>query len=148
VSELFAYISTRSTADPFIPPVSGNQLRFERDVSDAFSALSGGHRIVGQISFFPVQRGVPMHLLCDGREVAKVSFPELYDYLRDTQGTPTDPDNFVLPNFVGEAAFAPAPAAEPETVNAGTVSTEVPPGASPDFYGDYDSGGQNFNVIP
>jgi hypothetical protein len=119
-----------------------------RDVSDAFMAVSGGRFEVGKLAFYPVQRSVPGHLLCDGREVSKASFPELYRYLGDTEGTPSDPANFVLPNFL--TAFAPATTADPETTSAGTVSTPPPTTPPPDYYqeqndrtwGDVDSGGR------
>lgn len=145
MSALYAYISTKTTSDPYIPPASSDLRIFARDVSDAFVALSGGYQVAGQIRFFPSQRSVPLHLLCDGREVSKVSFPELYAYLGDSEGTPVDPDNFVLPDFIGAAAFAPAPAADAETANEGTVSTPPPAVPPPDWYdnyGDADSGGR------
>lgn len=149
MSGLFAYIATKTTADPYLPPATHDIRILARDVSDAFVALSGGYVMVGELKFFPLQRSVPAHLLCDGREVAKISFPELYSYLGDTQGTPADTDNFVLPNFIGATAFDPAPTAEVEETNAGTVTT--PPPTDPsipnwyDDYGDADSGGRPFD---
>lgn len=124
MSELFSYICTKQTADPFIPPTTPNLTILARDVSDSFYALQGGYFRVGQISLYPVQRAVANHLLCDGSEVSKVEFPELYDYLGDSQGTPADPDNFVLPNYIG--ALDPATTATPETVEGGTVTSETP----------------------
>ena len=35
----------------------------------------------------------------EGQEVSKIEFPLLYDVYGDTYGTPTDSNNFVLPNF-------------------------------------------------
>ena len=143
-STLYAYICTKETADPFIPSVSIDITRLSRDVSDAFAALQGGHRMVGQISLFPVQRAVPSHLLCDGREVAKAAFPELFAYLGTTQGEAASPDNFLLPNFIG-GSLTPAETAEPESTNAGTVNTPQPTNPQlPDFdkWGDRDSGGR------
>lgn len=142
MSDVFVYIATKQTADPVIPSLAPNLPAFSRSVSDAFYGLLGGYQRVGQLAFFPVQRSVPNHLLCDGREVAKVQFPELYAFLGDSQGTPADPDNFVLPAFIGGAAVTPAATADTETANEGTVSTPVPVGGSEDFYGDTDSGGR------
>ena len=148
MSELFAYICTRSTVDPYVPSGAANLGMLARDVSDGFLSLSGGYNRVGQLAFFPVQRSVPNHLLCDGREVSKVSFPELYEYLGSSQGTPADSTKFVLPSFVGAADFTPAPAAATETETASTVSTPtptVPPGdpvPREEIYGDTDSGGR------
>jgi hypothetical protein len=147
MSELYAYICTRTTADPYIPPASLDIRILSRDVSDAFVALSGGYVRVGEIRLFPIQRTVPFHVLCDGRELSKVSFPELYSYLGDTQGTPADVDNFVLPNFIG-GSLTPAASADTETVNEGTVTSPPPSDPSiPNWYdqnGDADSGGRRF----
>ncbi len=148
MSTFFVYICTKSTADPYLPSRTTSLEVLSRDVSDAFLALSGGRFEVGKLAFYPVQRSVPNHLLCDGREVSKAAFPELYRYLGDNEGTPTDPDSFKLPNFL--TAFTPATTATSETTNQGTVSTPppvTPPPAYYDeqsdrFYGDVDSGGR------
>lgn len=146
MSVLYAYICTRSTVDPVVPSRQANQAIFTRDVSDAFSAIVGGHLVVGRLAFFPVQRSVPNHLLCDGSEVSKESFPELYEFLLDSQGTPADAANFVLPDYLG--TITAASTAEPETVSGGTVSTPPPtptdPGSPPSVptYGPVDSGGR------
>lgn len=145
---MFAYICTRSTADPYVPHGAANIAQLARDVSDGFLALSGGHNRVGELAFFPVQRSVPNHLLCDGREIAKVQFPELYEYLGSSQGAPVDPDKFKLPAYVGAAAFTPAPTADTETETEGTVSTPAPtppvgdPEPRDEIYGDTGSGGR------
>ena len=135
MSELYAYICTSQTADPFVPNVARDLRTFSRDVSDGFVALSGGHRTVGKIAFFPVQRSISHHLLCDGREVPKASFPELYAYLQDEMGTPSDPDNFVLPNYIGGGALTTAATADAEVTEGGTVTSGA---SSP---GGGDSGG-------
>lgn len=150
MSQLFVYVCTKSTADPFLPPRTTSVDVLSRDVSDAFAALAGGHFTVGKLAFFPVQRSVANHLLCDGREVLKASFPELYGYLGDAEGAASDADHFKLPNFL--TGLETAPVAEPESANTGTVSTPAPetppPGYYPErtdrFYGDVDSGGRLF----
>lgn len=147
MSALFAYISTKTTNDPYVP--AGDTRFLARDVSDAFIALSGGHQRVGAIVLYPIQNTVPGHILCDGREVSKASFPELYRFLGDTQGTAVDPGKFVLPDYVGAAAFAPAATAQTETSTSGTVTSPPPtdPGLNPeyDFGGDGDSGGRRYH---
>lgn len=148
MSEFFAYICTKTTADPYLPPRTVSVETLSRDVSDAFFALQGGRLEVGRLSIYPVQRSVPNHLLCDGREVPKTSFPELYSYLGNSQGAPVDPNNFVLPDFIG--TFVPATAADTETATAGTVSTPPPAVPPPTDYpertdrvwGDVESGGR------
>lgn len=156
MSAFFAYIATKSTSDPYLPSRTTSVDVLARDVSDAFSAISGGRFEVGKLALYPVQRSVPNHLLCDGREVAKASFPELYRYLGDTGGVAVSADNFKLPDYL--TALTPATTAAPETTNQGTVSTPPPPTPTPTsypeqsdpVYGDVDSGGryrQN-TVIP
>lgn len=146
MSTFYVYIATKTTADPYIPPRAISLDVLSRDVSDAMSALSGGRFDVGKLAFFPVQRSVPNHLLCDGREVSKASFPELYDYLGDTQGAAAA-GMFKLPDFI--TAFVQAPTADPETVTDGTVSTPPPLAPPPQYnshnpmyWGDADSGGR------
>lgn len=149
MSQLFAYISSKTTADPYISPATTDARFLARDVSDALVALSGGHQRVGEIVLYPIQNSVPGHLLCDGREVSKESYPELYRFLGDTQGTPVNPGKFVLPNYIGAAAFVPAAAAQTETSQAGTVTSPPPtdPGLNPeyDYGGDRDSGGRRYS---
>ena len=148
MSEFFTYICTRTTNDPFLPARTSSIDHLSRDVSDAFSALAGGRFTVGQLAFFPVQRSVPNHLLCDGREVAQASFPELYSYIGDSEGAPVDPLKFKLPDYL--TAFTAAPAAEVETEIQGTVSTPPPAVPPPTSYpeqedatwGDVESGGK------
>lgn len=123
MSGLFPYICTTQTADPFVPAAAVNLQTFARDVSDAFYAIQGGFKRVGEISLYPIQKAVPLHLLCDGKEVAKTAFPQLYEYLGDAMGTPADAANFVLPNLIG-GALEPAATAVTETVEGGTVTSE------------------------
>jgi hypothetical protein len=148
VSNFYTYICTKSTADPYLAPRAVSMDILSRDVSDAFSALSGGRFEVGKLAFYPAQRSVPNHLLCDGREVEKASFPELYSYLGDQEGAASGPDSFKLPNFL--TGFVPSTTAVPETTNQGTVSTPPPVVPPPTYdedrtdrlYGNVDSGGR------
>lgn len=138
-STLYPYIATLTTSDPYLPVRPLDLQRMSRDISDAFVAISGGHQVVGRIVFFPIQRTVPYHLLCDGKEVSKLSFPELFEYLGTTQGTAVDAtNNFLLPNYIAAASLVPASAAATETVVSGSVST---PGTGATL-GTGDSGGR------
>ncbi len=147
MSVFFAYVCTRSTVDPYIPVKTANLALLARDVSDGFQALSGGRNVVGQLAFFPLQRSVPNHLLCDGREVSRVSFPELFDYLGVSEGAPVDPASFKLPNYL--TALTPATTAATETQVGGTVSSPDPTPPAPGdpveeypIHGPVDSGGR------
>lgn len=147
MSDFQVYIATKTTADPYIPQGTVSLAHLSRDVSDAFLSLTGGRTQVGQLALFPIQRAVPNHLLCDGKEVPQASFPELYAYLGDTQGAAAA-GNFKLPDY--SAAFTPAVAPEAETVEAGTVTTPPPAVPPPTYdpnktektYGGVDSGGR------
>lgn len=147
MSVVYTYICTKSTVDPFFSPRATSWEKLAIDVADGFAALSGGRFEVGKLAQFPAQRSVPYHLLCDGREVSKEAFPELYDYLADSEGTPVDPDNFVIPNFL--TTITPATVADTETATEGTVTTPPPVPPAPGdpepeapLYGPVDSGGR------
>ena len=151
MSLVFTYIATRSTVDPYVPPLTTNIAVLARDTADGFYALIGGHNVVGRLAQFPVQRSVANHLLCDGREVSKESFPELFNYLADSQGASTDVNYFVLPNYT--TAITPASAPATETAQEGTVTTadpNPPPAGEPQpeypIYGDVDSGGRGRHI--
>lgn len=121
---LFIYICTKQSADVFIPPVPVSLQTLSRDVSDAVFAMQGGYLRVGQLAFLPLQKSLPNHLLCNGQEVRKDKFPELYEFLGDFMGAASGPDFFKLPNYVG-GTLEPAPAAAPEVVQGGTVTSET-----------------------
>lgn len=148
LTTFFAYIATKSTADPYLPPMATSLAHLARDTADGFLALSGGRVEVGRLEFYPTQRSVANHLLCDGREVPQASYPELYAYLGNAAGTPVDPLNFILPNYL--TALTPATTAATETTNASTTSTPVPASPPPAYnpvaedptYGPVESGGR------
>lgn len=151
MSTFFAYVCTKTTPDPYLPARAVSVDALSRDVSDAFLALSGGRFEVGKLAFFPVQRAVPNHLLCDGREVLKTSFPELYSYIGDSAGVAVDPDSFKLPDYL--AALTPATTADTETATTGTVETPPPvtppttdyPEREDPLWGGVDSGGRRYD---
>lgn len=126
MSELFAYICTRQTADPYVPPVARDLATLARDTSDGFYALQGGRRTVGQLAFFPLQGALADHLLCDGREVRRDQYPELFDYLGTFMGTPSDAQHFVLPDYTGGGAIVTPAATAPEVTTGNTVTSESP----------------------
>jgi len=122
MSVLYTYICTKTTNDVAVPPIAfGSQERFNRDVSDGFFALAGGYSTVGKLAFFSKQATVTNHLLCNGSEYPKASFPELAAFLGDNEGAASSSLNFKVPNFV--ASLVPTPTATPEVVAGGTVSS-------------------------
>ena len=151
MSLLFVYICTNTTADPYLPPMTPNITTLARDVSDAFSAISGGRFEVGRLALYPAQKSVQNHILCDGKEVSKVSFPELYAYLGDSEGAAAA-GNFKVPNYL--TGLTAATTAATETINAGTVSTPTPTTPPPTYdagrsdrtYGNVESGGRPADI--
>lgn len=59
---------------------------------------------VGSIfSFGGESTDIPSGFLeCDGSEVTKASYSELYEVIGDNYGTPSSADKFVLPNLTGD----------------------------------------------
>lgn len=119
MSDVFTFVATKTTYATTIPlqtPV--NELT--RRVRGALSATAYPTR-AGELRDFPLSTAIPGFLLCDGSEVSRIDFPELFAYLGDSQGSPVDAANFLLPNYVG--AKTQNPVAPPQTIVGGTVST-------------------------
>jgi hypothetical protein len=116
MSEAFVFICTKQTAPVHVPAFAATENDHRRNVNNAFSAISGGFRTVGQLAFFPLSSAVPDHLLCDGSTLEVASFPQLAAYLGATETT------FDLPNYLTGLTFAST--APVQTVSdGGTVST-------------------------
>lgn len=72
--------------------------------------INGNTRIWGQFQVVNLAGEIKMWagdeipygwLLCDGSEVSKTDYPELYGAIRDLWGTPSSSSNFKLPNLTG-----------------------------------------------
>lgn len=118
MSEVFTFIATKQTYASTIPLGIQTLADLNRRVRNTLSGNSYP-LLVGELRDFPLAVAVPNFLLCDGSEVGKLDFPELFAYLGDTQGVAADPNNFVLPNYVGTKDQAPD--APPQTVDPGSV---------------------------
>jgi len=126
VSEYFRFIATKTTYAATIPSTVSSLADLVYRVRKALLATDYPLR-VGELKDYPLSTAQGNMLLCDGSEVAKLSFPELYAYLGDSQGTPVNPDNFLLPDFVGAATPAAVYPVQEVTgcdVNTGGVITE------------------------
>lgn len=146
MSEVYTFIATKTSYATTIPLNIANLMDLARRVRGALSATAYPTR-VGELRDYPLSTSVPNFLLCDGSEVGKIDFPELYAYLADTQGTPTDAANFLLPDYVGtktQAPTAPAQVVVGGTVQIGTAPTTPPasPGVSGGTVGNPVSGGR------
>ena len=120
MSEVYTFIATKTTYDRAIPLGPATQAEFNRKLALAFQDISGGTLRVGQLRLMPrATPSPPFHLLCDGSEVSQEGFPELYDYLGDSEGAAAA-GMFKLPNYIG--ALTAATTAPAQTVSGGTVS--------------------------
>lgn len=127
-SQLFAFIATKTTYSSVVPRSAVTQAEFNRKITNAFAGNTGRPVHIGEIIFFPLASPdsarslqMPNVILCDGSEVPKLSFPELAEYLGNTQGTPVDAANFVLPDV---RSFIFAPTVPVQVVDTGgTVTT-------------------------
>jgi hypothetical protein len=116
----YRFIATKTTYAASIPNQVANLGELTRRIRGALRATDYP-LLVGELRDFPLSTAQPNFLLCDGSEVAKLGFPELFAYLGDSQGVATDADNFVLPDYVGAAT--PAATYPAQTTVGGTVST-------------------------
>ena len=123
---VYTFIATKTTQPATIPSIVTS-------LQDLVYRLRGVLRtndyplIVGELREFPLSTAQPNFLLCDGSEVPKASFPQLYTYLGDTQGTPTDSNNFVLPDYQGtkaQAATYPTQEVTGSDINTGGTPSE------------------------
>lgn len=120
-NQVFTFVATKTTYANVVPRGPMSQQKFNRSVANAIAGNQGGTTRVGELRDFPLSTAIPGFLLCDGSEVAQIDFPELYAYLGDSQGTPVNAANFLIPNYVG--AKTQAPTAPAQTIVGGTVST-------------------------
>jgi hypothetical protein len=136
VSQPFAFIATKTTADIVVPRVTSTPAEFQHRVSGAFGAMNGGLLRVGDIKFRPNEDPIPNHLLCDGSTISRLQFPELVQFLA---GDATEAD---LPDYSGALTVAPA-TEEQTTTPSGTVET---PAQAPADQGDV--GGTDGGNVP
>lgn len=130
MSSIFVFIATRTTLDVAIPARAGNQDEFNRKIAGALTEFNGGLLNVGDLKLRPTAAAVPNHLLCDGSEVSRAQFPQLFAYLGATEGEGDGETTFNLPNYMGDALAASE--APPQVVTeGGTITSEdqvlVPP---------------------
>lgn len=127
--EIYSFIASKTTYASTIAPKARNLDELSRDVRNVLLAISYPVR-VGEIRDFPLAIATENFLLCDGSELAKQDFPELAAYLlQEPEYQATDPDNFLLPNYIG--ARAQAPTAPPQVIGGGSVGIGTPPPPPP-----------------
>lgn len=120
MSNLFAFICTRTSADFVVPVSAPSQGDFNRKVHNAFRGMVGGHLNVGDIKFRPTQDAVQDHLLCDGSVVQREQFPLLVDYLA---GAGAAQATLPAPPFTFGTVTVTQTTSDSGTVSTGTPAT-------------------------
>ena len=128
MSVFYRFIATKTTYAATIPLTATSVPELARRVRGALLATGYPLR-VGELKDFPLSTAQANMVLCNGSELPKLSFPELFAYLGDSQGVAADPLNFKLPNFVGVST--PAPTYPPQVVTSSDVNTGTPPTIPP-----------------
>ena len=57
---------------------------------------------IGEVITMAAETPPTNFLLCDGSEVAKATYSDLYGIIGDSWGTASDPNNFLLPDLMGQ----------------------------------------------
>jgi hypothetical protein len=126
VSLLYVFICTKTTADAALPTTSYNQNDFNRRVSNTFRAFNGGRLVCGDLKLRPTANAVANHLLCDGSEISRTQFPELFRLLGESEGAGDGTSTFNLPNYLGSALEIPDTAPAQTITEHGTIASPVP----------------------
>jgi hypothetical protein len=84
--------------------------------------LAGSRHGVGDLLPRPIVKPVPLHLLCDGSELLRSSYPQLFEEIGTTWGAGDGSTTFNLPNLLG-TSIPNATAAPPQTVTEGGTSS-------------------------
>ncbi len=122
MSQPWAFIATKTTADPVIPASSLSPQEFQRKVAGYTQAIAGGTLEAGTIKWRATERAVANHLLCDGSLQDPLSFPDLFAAIGTTFGG-DGVATFALPNYSGALTVA-TPTVSQTVDESGTVSTE------------------------
>lgn len=103
IKQLNAYITNRVAT--FISTISG----FRTSLGEVLDKMRF-FVPVGAILIYPSTEIPEGYLPCDGEEYSRTDYPDLFDVVGNTFGTPGSPASFVMPNITPSAIFG-APAA-------------------------------------
>jgi hypothetical protein len=144
MSDIYVFICTKTTADIALPTRAFDQIEFNRQISNTFRAFGGGHLVCGDLKLRPSADPVTNHLLCDGSEVSRTQFPELFALLGESEGIGDGVSTFNLPNYLGSPVTVSETAPVQTITEHGTVESpepvEVPSGNG-------EVGGTDANVV-
>jgi hypothetical protein len=120
MTSFFYFISTRTTYANYVPNRTRDQADFNRKTARAIKGNQGGFTRVGEVITYTRGDKPPNdHLLMDGSLRLKADYPELADFLGDSEGV-APLGYFKLPDGAAALAAAVLPA---QTISGGTVST-------------------------
>ena len=119
---VYWFICTTSAYPSPVPIVAGSGKEFMRRTANAIAGLSKTRHQVGDLLARPTSQAVNNHLLCDGSEVSRTDFPQLFEEIGTEWGVGDGTTTFNIPNLVG-TSIPNATTAPPQTVTDTTVST-------------------------
>lgn len=122
MAEIYWFICSRSAYPVVVPTVASNQSNFNRQMSNAVAGIRNSRHAVGDLLVRPIPKAIKDHLLCDGSEVARLSFPQLFAEIGTQWGEGDGETTFNLPNLLG-ATLPNATTAPEQTITDSTVST-------------------------
>lgn len=125
---LYWFICSTAAYPASVPIVAGSQADFNRRTANALAGLSKSRHQVGDLLARPVATPVNGHLLCDGSEVGRTDFPQLFAEIGTAWGAGDGSTTFNIPNLVTAslplATTAPAQTITDTTTTDNTVETD------------------------
>jgi hypothetical protein len=146
---IYWFICTTASYPSAVPVVAGSQAQFNRKSANAIAGLSKSRHEVGDLLPRTSSNPVNNHLLCDGSEVSRTAFPQLFAAIGDAWGAGDGTTTFNIPNLVGatlpNATTAPAQTiADTTSSTGGTVVTPSAPAQTGGARGgNYQTGGRS-----
>jgi hypothetical protein len=121
--KIYWFICTNSAYPSALPIVAASQLEFNRRTANALAGLNKTRHQVGDLIARPVASPVNGHLLCDGSEVGRTDFPQLFEAIGTSWGAGDGTTTFNIPNLVTQT-LPLASSAPTQTISDSTSSTD------------------------
>lgn len=126
---VYWFICTNA-AVPQVPHHSDPQ--FNRKAASALTALIKSRSLAGHMIARPTPDPFNGHLLCDGSEIGRTDFPQLFEAIGTTWGVGDGTTTFNIPNLVVTpfpvATSVPTQTVTPTTVSSSTTTVSTPSG--------------------
>lgn len=153
-ASVYWFICTTASYPSAVPVVAGSQQAFNRRAANALAGLSKSRHEVGDLLARPNPNAINNHLLCDGSEVGRTAFPQLFAAIGTDWGAGDGSTTFNIPNLLG-TTIPNATTAPPQVIADATVSTGAvidqptsPGEAGGSVGGNVSSGGRVRQAIP